>query len=110
MGIKTMYWVSQILSWNYIDIAGRSHGRIDWFEDMRDIGYWWQTAYETGISSSIDRAKRGVEEAVMRRRMALEVRYLAGASAVQHVRADAPVDGGFGMEGEYPSGSVAWSA
>ncbi|OZI20011.1 hypothetical protein CAL26_20880 [Bordetella genomosp. 9] len=81
MGMKTMYWVSQIFSWNYIDVAGRTHGRIDWFEDIRDIGYWWQTAFETGVCPSVEQAKRGVEDAVMRRRMALEARYLAGVHA-----------------------------
>lgn len=76
MSMKTMYWVSQIYSWNYIDIAGKTHGRIDWFEDIRDVGYWWQTSHETGNACSIERAKRNVEEAVIRRRMALEARYL----------------------------------
>lgn len=76
MSMKTMYWVSQIYSWNYIDIGGKTHGRIDWFEDIRDIGYWWQTAHETGMSHAIDLAKRCVEEAVVRRRMVLEARYL----------------------------------
>ncbi|AOB32405.1 hypothetical protein AKI39_19275 [Bordetella sp. H567] len=76
MSMKTMYWVSQIYSWNYIDIAGKTHGRIDWFEDIRDVGYWWQTAHESGSACSIDRAKRNVEEAVIRRCRALEARYL----------------------------------
>ncbi len=105
MSMKTMYWVSQIYSWNYIDIAGKTHGRIDWFEDIRDVGYWWQTAHETGNASSIDRAKRNVEEAVIRRRMALEARYLGESLS------DGPVESGTGPweEDERAPGSVACS-
>jgi hypothetical protein len=71
MSMKTMYWVSNISSWSYIDISGKTHGRIDWFEEISDMGYWWQTAHENGISINLDRAKRGVEEALRRRRLAL---------------------------------------
>lgn len=69
--MKEMYWVSRISSWNYIDIAGKTHGRIDWFDEILDLGFWWQTAHESGSCSTLDRAKRSVEEALWRREMAL---------------------------------------
>lgn len=98
MSMKTMYWVSNISSWNYIDIGGKVHGRIDWFEDIRDMGYWWQTAHENGICSTIERARRSVEEALMRRCMALAAMY-------------APRDGaGADPESETAGGDAAWSA
>ncbi|ANN68285.1 hypothetical protein [Bordetella bronchialis] len=108
MSMKTMYWVSQIFSWNYIDIAGKTHGRIDWFENIRDMGYWWQTGYETGVSYSLDQAKRGVEDAVMRHRMALEARYQAG------VTVDPPLAARTGAgscpASEQAPGGMAWPA
>jgi hypothetical protein len=70
-----MYWVSNISSWNYIDIGGHTHGRIDWFEDIRDMGYWWQTAHENGICRSVEKAKRSVEDALTRRCLALAAVY-----------------------------------
>jgi hypothetical protein len=73
--MKTMYWVSNISSWNHIDIAGKTHGRIDWFADIRDMGYWWQTAYENGVCFTIETAKRQVEEALWRRCVALAELY-----------------------------------
>jgi hypothetical protein len=71
MSMKTMYWVSNISSWRHIDIAGKTHGRIDWFEDISDMGYWWQTAHENGVCINLDQARRSVEEALWRRGMAL---------------------------------------
>lgn len=71
-----MYWVSNISSWSYIDINSKSHGRIDWFEDIRDMGYWWQTAHENGVCFTIENAKREVEEALWRRCMVLAALYM----------------------------------
>lgn len=107
MSMETMYWVSQIYSWNYIDIAGKTHGRIDWFEDMCDVGYWWQTSYETGSARTVERAKRGVEEAVMRRRMALEARYLGGVADDSPVAPDSQPASA--MQTEPAPGAVAWT-
>jgi hypothetical protein len=74
--MKAMYWVSNILSWSYIDINGKAHGRIDWFEEIPEMGYWWQTAHENGISFAIDSAKQAVEEALWRRFMAMAALYM----------------------------------
>jgi hypothetical protein len=73
--MKAMYWVSNISSWNYIDMAGKTHARIDWFDNIRDMGYWWQTPHENGIAFTIEAAKRSVEEALWRRSMALAALY-----------------------------------
>jgi hypothetical protein len=88
-----MYWVSNISAWNYIDISGRTHGRIDWFEDIRDMGYWWQTAHENGVCFSIEQARCSVEDALSRRYAALAARYDLGAAAgdeseTRHARGD----------------------
>ena len=107
MSMKTMYWVSQIYSWNYIDIAGKTHGRIDWFEDIRDVGYWWQTTHETGNACTIERAKRDVEEAVIRRRMALEARYLGETLPDGPNEAEAGTGRRSWEEGERAPGKVA---
>ncbi|MFC4275314.1 hypothetical protein [Achromobacter aloeverae] len=66
--MRTFYWVSGIGgTWTYIDAAYKQHGRIDWFDDIADIGYWWQTAYDNGMSYSLDVAKRSVEQSILRR-------------------------------------------
>lgn len=66
--MRTFYWVSGIGgTWTYIDAAYKQHGRIDWFDNIADIGYWWQTAYDNGMSYSLDVAKRSVEQSILRR-------------------------------------------
>lgn len=65
--MRTFYWVSGISSWSYVDTTCKPHGRIDWFEDIEDMGYWWQTAHESGMCFTLDSAKRGVENAMLRR-------------------------------------------
>ncbi|OZI37816.1 hypothetical protein CAL29_05415 [Bordetella genomosp. 10] len=66
--MRTFYWVSGIGgTWTYIDAACKQHGRIDWFDNIADIGYWWQTAHDNGMSYSLDVAKRSVEQAILRR-------------------------------------------
>ena len=65
--MRTMYWVSGISSWTYVDTACKPNGRIDWFEGIDDMCYWWQTAYESGMSYTLDNAKRSVEHALWRR-------------------------------------------
>jgi hypothetical protein len=66
--MRTFYWVSGIGgTWTYIDASYKQHGRIDWFDNIADIGYWWQTAYDNGMSYSLDVAKRSVEQSILRR-------------------------------------------
>jgi hypothetical protein len=65
--MRTFYWVSGISSWSYVDTTCKPHGRIDWFENIEDMGYWWQTAHESGMCFTLDSAKRGVENAMLRR-------------------------------------------
>ncbi len=85
--MRTFYWVSGISgTWTYIDAAYKQHGRIDWFDDIADIGYWWQTAYHNGMSYSLDAAKRSVEQSILRKAAETAARVMDQAS---HAESDA---------------------
>jgi hypothetical protein len=60
-----LYWRPGASTWTYRHYASpRVLGRIDYFEDVIEIGYWWQTSDETGICSTLSSARRCVERAV----------------------------------------------
>lgn len=60
-----LYWSPGASTWTYRHHASqRVLGRVDYFEDVIEIGYWWQTSDETGICSTLSSAKRCVERAM----------------------------------------------
>jgi hypothetical protein len=73
-----LYWSPGTCVWTYKDIASQVHGRVDWFEDINDMGYWWQTAHESGMCFALGSAKRCVEQALWQEQAARAARYAAG--------------------------------
>ncbi|ALM86436.1 hypothetical protein [Bordetella sp. N] len=87
--MRTFYWVSGIGgTWTYIDASYKQHGRIDWFDNIADIGYWWQTAYDNGMSYSLDVAKRSVEQSILRRATEAAARVIEQPVLDDNVEAD----------------------
>jgi nitric oxide synthase oxygenase domain/subunit len=51
---------------------------VDWFENINELGYWWQTAHESGMCFALGSAKRCVEQALWEEHAAKAARYAAG--------------------------------